>query len=457
MSKERGFWGSRLGFVLAAAGSAIGLGAVWKFPYMVGAGGGGAFLFIYLAAVLGIGLVMMLAELAIGRATHSDAVGAFRALGGTGWSFWGYSSLLTGFIILSFYCVVGGWTVGYLLKALTGSLLNPSDAAGFKAQFFSFIGDPAYSLIFFALFMCLTVGIILGGVKQGIERMSKVLMPLLFILMLAMIIRSVSLPGAMAGIEFFLIPDLSKITPTVCVDALGFACFSLSLGFGAMLTYGSYMHNRENITRSALWVIALQTMCVLMAGFMVLPAVFAFGMEPGAGPGLTYITLPAVFKAMPGGGIFAVLFFLLLLVAALTSSVSILEPIVAYFIDQYDIRRNVACWAVAAASFVAGIPASWSFGGADLGTLFGLTPFDFMDYITLNIMMPINALAACLLMGWGVNHRFIQELLRRDASIGDAHLPDKNARPAWVRYVNFTCKYIAPIGITAILLGSLMQ
>ena len=453
MSKERGLWGSRLGFVLAAAGSAIGLGAVWKFPYMVGAGGGGAFLLIYLAAVLGIGLVMMLAELAAGRSTHTDAVGAFRTLGGKPWIFWGYSSLITGFIILSFYCVVGGWTVGYLLKSLTGSLLNAADDAdGFKNLFFSFIGDPVYSLIFFAAFMGLTVGIILGGVKQGIERVSKVLMPLLFILMLAMIIRSVTLPGAMAGIEFFLVPDLDKITPRVCIDALGFACFSLSLGFGAMLTYGSYMHKNEDMVKSALWVIVLQTACVLMAGFMVLPAVFAFGMEPGAGPGLTYITLPAVFKAMPGGSVFAVLFFMLLLVAALTSSVSIIEPIVAYFIDQYQVRRGLACWGVATASFVAGIPATWSFGGADMGTLFGLTPFDFMDYITLNIMMPLNVLAACLLMGWFVNHRFLRELLRRHAVVQEG-----GALPAWVKYVNFSCRYIAPVGITAILLGSLLQ
>ena len=452
MSKERGFWGSRLGFVLAAAGSAIGLGAVWKFPYMVGAGGGGAFLLIYLAAVLGIGLCMMLAELAVGRATHTDAVGAFRNLGGKAWSVWGYSNLITGFIILSFYCVVGGWTVGYLLKAMTGNLFGPGDAAGFKDQFFTFIGDPAYSLIFFAIFMCLTVGIILGGVKQGIERVSKVLMPLLFLLMLAMIIRSVTLPGAMAGIEFFLIPDLGKITPAVCIDALGFACFSLSLGFGGMLTYGSYMHKNEDMFKSALWVIALQTLCVLMAGFMVLPAVFAFGMEPGAGPGLTYITLPAVFKAMPGGAFFAVVFFLLLLLAALTSSVSIIEPIVAYFIDQYRVKRNLACWGVAAASFVAGIPASWSFGGADMGTLFGLTPFDFMDYITLNILMPLNVLAACLLMGWFVNHRFLRELLTRHAIVEEG-----GAMPAWTRYVNFCCRYIAPVCITAILLGSLLQ
>ena len=447
MTKERGFWSSRLGFVLAAAGSAIGLGAVWKFPYMVGAGGGGAFLFIYLAAVLGIGINMMLAELAIGRATHTHAVGAFRALGGRAWSFWGYSSLITGFIILSFYCVIGGWTVGYLLKALTGSLFSPVNADEFAGQFFSFIGDPVYSLIFFAIFMCLTVGIILGGVKQGIERVSKFLMPLLFILMLAMIIRSVTLPGAMAGIKFFLIPDISKITPAVCIDALGFACFSLSLGFGAMLTYGSYMPKHETMTKAALWVIVLQTACVIMAGFMVLPAVFAFGMEPSAGPGLTYITLPAVFKAMPGGPIFAVLFFLLLLVAALTSSVSILEPIVAYFIDQFRVKRSLACWLVAAASFVAGIPASWSFGNANLGTLFGLKPFDFMDYISLNILMPINVLAACLLMGWVNNRAFLKELC-----VGHETACGENRLPLWMRLVNFSCKFIAPLGIAAILL-----
>ncbi|MCL2830471.1 MAG: sodium-dependent transporter [Betaproteobacteria bacterium] len=449
--QARGTWGSRLGFILAAAGSAIGLGAIWKFPYMAGANGGGAFLLVYLVAVLGIGLAMMLAELAVGRASHSDAVNAFRTLGGKGWSFFGYFSLLAAFIILSFYCVVGGWTVGYLYKSVTGTLLDPG-AEGFSGQFSSFVGSPGGSLFWFAVFMLLTVWIILGGVKDGIERASKFLMPLLFLLMLAMIARSVTLPGAMEGIRFFLVPEPEKITPRVLIDALGFACFSLSLGFAGMLTYGSYMKKDEDMVSSALWVVFMQTAFVILAGFMVLPAVFATGMEPGAGPGLTYITLPAVFKAMPGGGFFAAVFFLLLLVAALTSSVSILEPLVAWLIDTRRWRREAACLCVAVASFILGIPATLSFGIGEGWTLFGKTPFDLMDYLTLNIMLPVNVLAACILMGWIANKVFLQELYkrRRDAE-------GNPAKPWWASMINFCCKYLAPLVIAAILLGSFLQ
>lgn len=451
---ERGQWGSRIGFILAAAGSAIGLGAIWKFPYMAGVNGGGAFLLIYLLAVLGIGVSMMLAELAMGRATQRDAIGAFSELGGRKWAFFGWFSLLAAFIILSFYCVVGGWTVGYLLKALSGSLLAPADAIGFAQQFEAFIGDDVFSLVFFGVFMGLTVGIIIGGVQQGIERVSKVLMPLLFLLMLVMIARSVTLPGAMEGVKFLLVPELGKLHPRVFIDALGFACFSLSLGFGGMLTYGSYMKKTESMARSALWVVTLQTLCTLLAGFMIMPAVFAFGMPPTAGPGLTYITLPAVFKAMPGGAFFAAAFFGLLLIAALTSSVSIIEPLVAHLIDQYGMRRKTASLLVAGTSFLAGIPAAWSFGGGDLGRLFGMTPFDVMDYVTSNIMLPINVLAACVLMGWFRPAVFRRELFLRLAEYAGRF---QATTPAWAMYIAFCCKFLAPAVIITILAASLAQ
>ncbi len=449
MANDRGTWGSRLGFILAAAGSAVGLGAIWKFPYMTGANGGGAFLLLYLCAVFGIGMCMMLAELAIGRATHKDAVGAFYELGGRKWGYFGALSLLAAFIILSFYCVVGGWTVGYLFKSLSGGLLAPADAAGFAALFKSFIGDPVYSLIFFAIFMLLTIGVIVGGVQSGIERLSKVLMPLLFLLMLVMIARSVTLPGAAKGLAFYLVPRVEDITAKALIDALGFACFSLSLGFGGMLTYGSYMRKDENMADSALWVVCLQTACTVMAGFMVLPAVFAFGMEPGAGPGLSYITLPAVFKAMPGGNFFAAVFFALLLIAALTSSVSIVEPLVAYLIDRHGMKRTSASALVAISAFIAGIPAAWSFGGAELPSFFGKTPFDLMDYVALSIMLPINAMAACVLMGWVRREVFTNELYLRAQKPG-------SPPPAWAGFVELCCRWIAPVAIAAIVIVGLL-
>lgn len=450
--KKRGQWGSRIGFVLAAAGSAIGLGAIWKFPYMAGVNGGGAFLFIYLVAVLGIGICMMLAELAMGRSVQKDPIGAFKTLGGKRWRIFGYFSLLAAFILLSFYCVVGGWTVGYLYKSLVGSLLSSGDAADFSLMFTAFIGDDVNSLVFFAIFMALTAGILLGGVKKGIERVSKVLMPLLLGLMLLMILRSVTLPGAMEGVKFLLVPDFSKITPRVLVDALGFACFSLSLGFGAMLTYGSYMNKQENMAKSALWVVALQTVCTLLAGFMIMPAVFAFGMQPTAGPGLTYITLPAVFSAMPGGALFAVAFFGLLLIAALTSSVSILEPLVAYLIDQRKFARKNAVATLALASFIAGIPAAWSFGGGDVPRIFGITPFDCMDYVTSNVMLPLNVLMVCLIMGWRHPRIFRRELYGR-LNARRANAP----APLWAALVEGCCKYVAPAAIIIILAASFMQ
>lgn len=452
--KERGHWGSSTGFILAAAGSAIGLGAIWKFPYMAGVNGGGAFVLIYLAAVLGIGLSMMLAELSMGRSVQRDAVAAFTSLGGgKGWAFFGWFSLLAAFILLSFYCVVGGWTVGYLSKALSGSLLEPDDAVALAAQFESFIGDEVHSLVFFGLFMAMTVGVILGGVQKGIERVSKVLMPVLFLLMLVMIARSVTLPGAMAGIRFLIEPDFSRLHPRVFVDALGFACFSLSLGFGAMITYGSYMKKSESIASAALWVIILQTLCTLFAGLMIMPAVFAFDMPPTAGPGLTYITLPAVFKAMPGGIFFAAVFFALLLIAALTSSVSIIEPIVARLIDQHGLGRNSASLMVAVAAFVAGIPAAWSFGGGDVWRPFGITPFAIMDYVTSNIMLPVNALAACVLMGWAAPNVFRRELFLRFTECA-GQFRDKD--PAWAVYIGFCCKFLVPAAIIAILAVSLV-
>ncbi|MBE1237052.1 sodium-dependent transporter [Phaeovibrio sulfidiphilus] len=460
MTGQREFFSSRIGFILAAAGSAIGLGAIWKFPYMTGQNGGGAFLMVYLAVVALIGLTMILAEMALGRATHTDAVGAFRRLGGGRWRFFGYFSLLAAFLILSFYCVVGGWTVGYLVKAVSGSLFDES-AGDFKARFQSFVGHPLESLFYFIVFMGMTTGVILGGVTRGIERLSKVLMPLLFLLMLVMIVRALTLDGAMEGVRFYLTVDFSKITGRVLIDVLGFACFSLSLGFAGMLTYGSYMQPGESLIRSAVWVVILQTICCILAGFMVLPAVFAFGFLPSEGPGLTYITLPAVFSKMVAGQFFAVVFFSLFLMAALTSSISILEPIVTWLIDQFRMTRKAAGALVSVASTLLGISACWSFGAvdwtfgvADLPAWLRLTPFEFLDYITLNVMMPVNALAVCLLMGWVADDAFRQQLYPAGTAFGPnaALLP----RLSWL-YSDLTVRFVAPAVILVIMASSVVD
>lgn len=480
MAVQREFFSSRLGFILAAAGSSIGLGAIWKFPYMAGSNGGGAFLIVYLAVVVFIGLAMMLAEIALGRATHTDAVGAFGMIGGRRWRFFGYSSLLAAFLILSFYCVVGGWTVAYLIKSITGSLLSPPDG-DFSLQFKQFTADPVISVAFFLVFMGMTAGIILGGITNGIERLSKILMPLLFLLMLVMVVRSLTLEGSYRGLVFFLtsyasdgfhwpqtLADLkyypfnfTLITPTVLIDVLGFACFSLSLGFGGMLTYGSYMQRGESIIRAGVWVIVLQTICCIMAGLMVLPAVFAFGMEPGTGPGLTYITLPAVFSELPGGRLFAIVFFSLFLTAALTSSVSILEPIVTWLIDQVSLSRKAAGLLVAGTSTLLGISACWSFGAVDwtfglehLPPILKVTPFEVLDYLTLKVIMPLNVLATCLLMGWIASDVFRHQLFPSGLGKG----PNSSVWPrlSWL-YTDWATRVVAPLAIIAIVVASFVM
>ncbi|WP_228369849.1 sodium-dependent transporter [Laribacter hongkongensis] len=338
----RSQWGSRLGFILAAAGSAIGLGAIWKFPYVAAQNGGGAFLLIFLAFVFTLGVTLMMAEMAMGRAAHDSAVGTFRKLGGKPWSVVGYICVLVGFLILSFYSVVGGWTIAYLVKSIGGTALS-SDPKALGEAFGRFIANPTEPLWYHAGFMALTVGVVLGGVQHGIEKLSKFLMPALFILMLGLIVRGLTLPGAMEGVAYFLTPDFSRVTASTVIDALGLAFFSLSLGMGAMITYGSYVQSSTSIPGSAMWVVTLTTLVCFLAGLMVLPAVFAFGFDPSAGPGLTFITMPAVFSHMVGGQFFAIAFFTLLLVAALTSSVSLMEVVTSFMIDEFGMKRVPGC------------------------------------------------------------------------------------------------------------------
>ncbi|EIM72307.1 sodium:neurotransmitter symporter [Nitratireductor aquibiodomus RA22] len=310
-----------MGFILAAAGSAVGLGNVWRFPYVTGENGGGAFLLIYLGIVFSIGVSVLVAELIIGRSTQLDPAGAFRKLAGGAWPIVGYMSILTAFVILSFYCVIAGWTVAYMIKSITGSVLtaNPEEIGG---VFDAFITDPLEPVLYTALFIGLTVFVALGGVASGIERAARILMPALFVILLVLVARSVTLDGAVEGIAFFLEPDFSKVTWETLLAALGQAFFSLSLGMGAMITYGSYMQRHDDIAGSALAVTVLDALVAVLSGLVILPAVFAFGAAPTAGPGLTFITLPSIFAQMPFGFLFAALFFFLLAIAALTSAVA---------------------------------------------------------------------------------------------------------------------------------------
>ena len=393
--ENRGQWGSKLGFIMAASGSAVGLGNIWRFPYVTGENGGAAFVVVYLACVLFIGLPWMWCELALGRASGRNPVGAFRETGG------GIPFILTGvlclaacFFVLTYYGVIAGWTISYAISQVSQTSL----------VFKEYTADPVYVLPVFALFIVLTIVIVRAGVEKGIEKWSKILMPLLFVLMLAVIIRGVTLPGAGAGLEYYLKPDFSKIDGTVVLKALGQAFFSLSVGWGLMITYGSYMSKKQNIVSNGFWVGLADTSVALLAGLMIFPAVFAMGMNPDSGPGLAFTTLPAVFAAMPAGWVIGTIFFLLLSVAAVTSSISMLEVPVSYFVDEKKSRRTTCAVTVGVVAFVVGIPSALSNGGNEWLSnieLFGQKGFfSILDQVFGTLALIIISLMLSIYAGW---------------------------------------------------------
>ncbi len=401
-TSNRGQWASNIGFILAAAGSAVGLGNIWKFPYLAGANGGGAFVVIYLAMIVIIGFVIMLGEMAIGRNTHLSSVGAYRKLSEK-WAFVGFIGVVVGFCILAFYSVIGGWVLNYIGKYLIGGI----SGAEAGSYFSGFIASTTQPIVWHLVFMILCCVIVLKGIAGGIEKASKFMMPALFVLLVVIAIRSVTLDGAMEGIKFFLKPDFSKVTIGTVMAALGQAFFSLSLGMGAIITYGSYLGNTENLEKNAVIIPAIDTMVALLAGFAVLPAVFAFGFEPGAGPSLMFITLPSVFDSMPFGQFFGILFFILILFAALTSAISLLEVVVSFVIDTFKIERKKATIIISTILFFIGIPCSLANGPIMKDVLiFGYNFFDFMSFLAENLLMPLGGLLMCIFIGyvWGVDN-----------------------------------------------------
>lgn len=388
-------WGSRLGFVLAAAGSAIGLGNIWRFPYLTGENGGAAFVLVYLLGVVLVGLPLLLNELALGRRGGRDVVGCLRLLAPrTFWPVAGYLCLLCCFVVLSYYSVIAGWALAY---AVATALEVPLDFARFAAS-------PGPVLVSFAVFLGMTVAIVQSGVSRGIERWSRRLMPLLWLLMLVVLVRSLTLPGAEAGVRYYLQPDFSKLDGQVLLKAVGQVLFSLGAGWGLMVTYAAYLDRSHPLPRSALWVAGLDTGVALLAGLMVFPAVFAFGGDPAGGPALTFQTLPAVFAQMSGGAVIGALFFLLLVVAALTSTIAMLEVPVAWLVCEKGLRRTTAaCW-VGAAAFLLGIPSALSLGGMRFFSelrLAGQTGFmDILDQVFGTGLLLIISLLLSLFTGW---------------------------------------------------------
>lgn len=448
-NNQRGFWGSRMGFILAASGSAVGLGNIWKFPYIVGQNGGGAFVLIYLVCIFVIGTPIMLAEFTLGRKTNRNPVGAFDQLRpNSPWAGIGYMGVIAGFLILSFYGVVGGWTYAYVVKSITGSVLafpSPKEAGDF---FGNFIGNTGEVLFYHTLFMGTCIAIVLRGVHGGIEKACDILMPTLVVILFLLMIRSLTLDGAMEGVAFYLTPDFSKINTHVVLIALGQAFFSLSLGMGCMITYGSYLSEKENLTSCTVYVVMFDTLIALLVGMVIFPAVFAMGLEPTEGPGLVFSVLPTVFADMPLGHGVAVIFFILLAIAAITSGISLLEVVVAYFIDQLGWERKKAVLIVGSAIFAFGIPSGLSFGIMADVKFAGMNFFDHVDNIASNYLLPLGGMLTALFVGWvwGTKNAH-QEIEKNENKFG---FP-------WAQSWEFLIRYITPVAVGIVFIAKVFQ
>ncbi len=398
----RALWATRLGFILAAAGSAVGLGNIWKFPYITGENGGGAFVLVYLLCIAVVGLPIMMAELMVGRHTRRDALGAFVRLEG-GRSFWvtpGVVSIAAAFIILSYYSVVAGWTLDYVWHAIQGHFPGQSPEA-IEGMFDALIGSGARQIGWHFFFILLCLGIVIGGVQKGIERWSRILMPVLLAILVLLFMNSMLSQGAWEGIAFMFRPDFARLTPGAVLEAMGHAFFTLSLGMAAMITYGSYLSRNEDLLGVSIRVALLDTLIALMAGLVIFPIVFSVGMEPGQGAGLIFKTIPVVFSKLPFGHVLSILFFLLLAFAALTSAISLLEAQVAFLIDERGWGRKRATAFLAGLAFVVGLPTALSYNILSDWHLIGdLTFFDSLDLISSNYLLPLAGLLISIYVGW---------------------------------------------------------
>lgn len=448
---------TKIGLIAATVGSAVGLGTVWRFPAEVQGNGGAAFLIVYIACVFLLGVPLMVSEFALGRGLRSDAVGVFRKQApGTVWWTVGAGAVLASFLILCFYMVVGGWTLDYLLQSLDGSLfagISPDGGAAVADTYFTDVKDaivcsPLEASLFTAVFVGLNIVVLLGGVQSGIERMSNIAMPLLFVILLVFCVISLSLPGAGKGVEFFLTPDFSKITPAVCINALGQAMFSLSLAMGILITYASYYSNSTNLGQTAVIVSSLTLLVAIMMGLIIFPAVSAFGLQGHgvSGTTLVFVTLPEVFAALPFSSLWSALFFLLLMVAALTSTVSIAEVVICFLQERMKWSRRKAVLAVLLPLMVLASVTALSFGPLKDVKIAGLIMFDALDQFTNNIMLPLVALGTSLYVGWVAPKRFFSDQVTNDGMY----------KPWFAKACRFILKWVAPVAIITIFLTNIL-
>ncbi len=412
--ENRGNFGSKLGVILATAGSAVGLGNIWRFPYMTGQNGGAAFIFIYLLCVLLLGLPGMLGEFIIGRHSAANAARSYRKLSRNGkfFGFVGYMGVFTSMIILGFYSVVAGWCLQYLYASLIGEIQG--DATFVKSYFQSFSSSAVAPMVLSVAFILLTHTVVVKGVRNGIEKASKILMPLLFLLLIVIVIASCSLPGAGAGIEFLLKPDFSKVDQNVMLEALGQAFFSLSLGTACLCTYASYFSRQTNLLKSASQIVLIDTLIAILAGLMIFPAAFSVGVQPDSGPSLIFITLPNVFQqafaSMPVVGyVISILFYALLVLAALTSTISMHEIGTAFFYEELHISRQKGAWIETVACCVIGVLCALSCGAVPELTFFDLSFLDCCDHITSQLLMPLGSFLTCIFLGWFVPRKLVRD------------------------------------------------
>lgn len=441
---QRESWNTRLGFILAASGSAIGLGNLWKFPYESYENGGSAFIFIYLFSIIIVGLPIMMAEIFIGKSTNKNPIGAFKALHPSGWHIIGWLGITSGFVILSYYSVVGGWTLRYFFQTISGAYLSLTDAQ-ISNDFGNFVSNGPSQLLFHSLFFLLIIGIVIFGVRKGIEVAGKIFMPILFILLFIMVVFASQAKGFSRSIDFLFSPDFSKITTTSVMEAMGQSFFSLSLGMGAIITYGSYMKSDEPILKDAATIVALDTLIAILACLMIFPIIFSFELKPGASIGILFSTLPVLFLKMPGGIFIGPIFFLLIIFAALTSAVSLLEVVVSYFIDELKWPRKKATIFMGLAIWALGIPSALCNGG--WGWLSGIKIignrnfFDSLDYLASNWMLPIGGIFIAIFTGWVVSKD------TRNSSFAKDH-------QLIYRALMFILKFITPLLVFMVLLNT---
>ena len=388
---SRDGFGSKMGIIAAAAGSAVGLGNIYRFPCELGNNGGGAFLIVYLLIVLCLGIPVMLSEFVIGRRTQKNPIGAFRMLRPrSGWPLLGYMGVFCAFIIMAFYSTVAGWTLEYIVKAV-GNQFQGRELEEIEADFAAFHNIGWKNVLWQGVFILLTGFVVFKGVAEGIEKYTKVLMPVLVLILIVLGVRSVTLPGAGDGLRFLFKPDFSKITGPVMISALGQAFFSLSMGMGVLITYGSYIRKDDNMTTTALSVTLADTLVAVLAGIVIFPAAFSFGVQPTAGMGLVFNTLPMIFNQMPGGYFFCIIFFVLLAVAALTSTISLLEVIVAYLVEELHLTRRWATVLASLGCMAVGVFASLSLKDGSGLTIGGMSFFDSLDFLSAKILLPVGA------------------------------------------------------------------